>query len=75
MGATRWNLQARLKILKKILEHQINRSKRKFSQKKLCLVPQNCKGAKNAYGRYPTEFAGSTQKSLKKLLEYQINQS
>jgi hypothetical protein len=29
--------------------------------KKICLVPQKCKGAKNSYGGYPTEFAGSTQ--------------
>jgi hypothetical protein len=32
---------------KKISEHQINQSKRKFSQKKVCLVPQMCTGAKN----------------------------
>jgi hypothetical protein len=47
---------------KKLSEHQINQSKRKFSQKKLCLVSQKCKGAKNnSYEGYPTEFAGSTQ--------------
>jgi hypothetical protein len=39
MGATRRNLRARPKILKKISEHQIDPSKRKFSQKKVCLVP------------------------------------
>jgi hypothetical protein len=33
------NLEAQPKILKKISEHQINQSKRKFSQKKVCLVP------------------------------------
>jgi hypothetical protein len=33
MGATRRNLRAQPKILKKISEHQINESKRKFSQK------------------------------------------
>jgi hypothetical protein len=65
MGATRQNLRARPKILKKILEHQINQSKRKFSQRKVCLVPQMCTGAKNSYGGYPMEFAGSTQ-NLKK---------
>jgi hypothetical protein len=42
--------------------------------KKLCFVPQKCKGAKNSYGSYPTEFAGSTQHP-KKLWEHQIYQS
>jgi hypothetical protein len=57
MGATRRNLRAQPKILKKISEHQINQSKRKFSQKLVCLVPQMCTGAKNSYGGYPTELA------------------
>jgi hypothetical protein len=39
MGATRRNSRAPLKILKKISEHQISHSKRKFSKSKLCLVP------------------------------------
>jgi hypothetical protein len=39
MGANRWNLQAQPKILKKLSEHQIDQSERKFSQKKVCLVP------------------------------------
>jgi uncharacterized Zn finger protein (UPF0148 family) len=34
MGATRRNLQAQPKILKKSSEHQIYQSKRNFSQKK-----------------------------------------
>jgi hypothetical protein len=34
MGATRRNLQVQPKILKKLLEHQINQSKRKNFQKK-----------------------------------------
>jgi hypothetical protein len=34
MGATRRNLQAQPKILKKLSEHQINQSERKLSQKK-----------------------------------------
>jgi hypothetical protein len=34
MGATLQNLQTRPKILKKLSEHQINQSERKFSQKK-----------------------------------------
>jgi hypothetical protein len=29
--------------------------------KKVCLVPEKRRGAKNSYGTYPTEFAGSTQ--------------
>jgi hypothetical protein len=33
MGATRRNFQAQPKILKKLLEHQIYQSERKFSQK------------------------------------------
>jgi hypothetical protein len=32
-----------------------------------------CKGAKNSYEGYPTEFAGSTQNPKKKS-EHQINQ-
>jgi hypothetical protein len=57
MKTSRRNLRARPKILKKILEHQINQSKRKFSQKKVCSLPQMCTGAKNSYGGYPTELA------------------
>jgi ribosomal protein S17E len=44
------------------LKHQINQSERTF------LVPQKCKGAKNSYGGYPTEFAGSTQ-NFKNIIE------
>jgi hypothetical protein len=54
-------VQVQPKILKNLSEHQIYQSKRKFSQKKVCLVPKECKGAKNLYGSYQTEFAGSTQ--------------
>jgi hypothetical protein len=64
MGATRRNLQALPKILKKIIEPQIYQSKRKFSQKKVCLIPQKCKGAKNSYGGYPTEFAPGASKAI-----------
>jgi hypothetical protein len=64
MEATRRNLRARPKILKKISEHQINQSKRKFSQKKVCLVPEMCTGAKNSYEGYPTELAPGTQKTI-----------
>jgi hypothetical protein len=35
MGATRRNLQAQPKILKKNLEHQINQSEQKTSQKSM----------------------------------------
>jgi hypothetical protein len=35
MRATRRNVKARPKIIKKLSEHQINQSKRKFSQKKI----------------------------------------
>jgi hypothetical protein len=35
MGATQRNLRARPIILKKISEHQINQSKRNFSQKSM----------------------------------------
>jgi hypothetical protein len=41
MGATRRNLQAQPKIQKKLSEHQIYQSKRKFTQKKVCLVRWN----------------------------------
>jgi hypothetical protein len=64
-----WGLPDRIcgldpKSLKKISEHQINQSNRKFSQKKVCLVSQMCTGAKNSYGGYPTELAQGTQKTI-----------
>jgi hypothetical protein len=37
----------------------------KISQKKIYLVTQKCKRAKNSYGDYPTEFAGSTHNPKK----------
>jgi hypothetical protein len=52
---------------KKSSENQTNQSKRKKIQKKVCLVPWKCKVAKNLYGGYPTEFAGSTQNPKKKI--------
>jgi hypothetical protein len=61
MRATRRNLQAQPKNLKKSSKHQIFQLKQRFSQKRLCLIPYKCKGAKNSNGGYPTEFAGSTQ--------------
>jgi hypothetical protein len=39
MGATRRNLQARTKILKKRTEHQIYQSEQKFLPEKVCSVP------------------------------------
>jgi hypothetical protein len=73
MGATQRNLQARPKILKKIIEIQTQLIRIKIYQKKVCLVPSKCKGAKNSNGSYPKKFVSSTQKP-KKLLENQINQ-
>jgi hypothetical protein len=49
---------------KKWSEHQIYQSKRKFSKKSMSSVKE-CIGAKNSYGGYPTEFAGSTQNPKK----------
>jgi hypothetical protein len=39
MGATRRNLQAQPKILKKSLKHQTYQTEREFSQKQLCFEP------------------------------------
>jgi hypothetical protein len=49
MGATRRNLQAQPKILKKLSEHQIYQSKRKFSQKKYVFLKSE-KEPKNRMG-------------------------
>jgi hypothetical protein len=55
MGATRRNLQAQPKILKKLSEQQINQSEgTKKIKKKVCLVP--------CVGGYPTEFAREPKK-------------
>jgi hypothetical protein len=63
MRATRRNLQVQPKIVNKLPEeHQIYKSKRKFYQKKICLVPFKWKGPKNSYGGL---FAGSTQNPKK----------
>jgi hypothetical protein len=45
MGATRRNLQAQPKILKKNSKHQINQSERKFSQKTMFRTSKICIGA------------------------------
>jgi hypothetical protein len=47
MGATRRNLQARPKILKKTVETSNLQIRTKIYLKKLCFVPQKCEGAKN----------------------------
>jgi hypothetical protein len=59
---------------KKIIRTSNQPIKTKFFPKKVCLVPQKCKGAKILYEVYPTEFAGLTQ-NPKKISEHQINQS
>jgi hypothetical protein len=41
--------------------------KTKIFPKKVCLVHSKCKGAKNSYGGYPTEFAGLTQNPKKNI--------
>jgi hypothetical protein len=57
MEATRRNLRARPKILKKNIGTSNQPIKTKFFPKKVCLVPQMCTVAKNSYGGYPTELA------------------
>jgi hypothetical protein len=59
---------------KKIIGTSNQPIKTKIFPKKVCLVPQKCKGPANSYVGYPTEFAGSTQKP-KKISQHQINQS
>jgi hypothetical protein len=61
MGADWQNLQARNKILKKIVWTSNQPIKTKIFPLKVCLVHSKCKGAKISYGSYPTEFVGSTQ--------------
>jgi hypothetical protein len=50
MGAIRKNLQAQPKILEKLLEHQINQSERKFSQRKYVYYLKNVKEPKIRMG-------------------------
>jgi hypothetical protein len=64
MGATRRNLRARHKILKKLSKHQINQSERKFSKNKVFLVPQKCTKVKNLYGSYQTKVTRGAQKTI-----------
>jgi hypothetical protein len=71
MRATRRSLQAQPKILSNTKSIPI---RTKIFHKKECLVTHNRKGAKNSFGSYPTEFAGSTQ-NPKKSSKHQIYQS
>jgi hypothetical protein len=64
MGATRRNLQAQPKILKKTTRTPNLPIKMKIFPKKVCLVPLKCKGAENSYGVYPTEFAPGALKTV-----------
>jgi hypothetical protein len=56
-GSIRRSLQAQPKTIQK-LSKQINQSKQKKSQIKVCLVLQKWKQAKNLYGGYPVYFFG-----------------
>jgi hypothetical protein len=56
MGATRRNLRAQPKILKKLSEHQINESERKFSQEKYVYYLKSVQEP-NSYWGYQAEFA------------------
>jgi ABC-type oligopeptide transport system ATPase subunit len=68
MGATRRNLQAQPKILKKLSDHQIYQTKKKiFLKKNYVSYLESVKEPKNSYGNYPMEFAGST-KNPKKMI-------
>jgi hypothetical protein len=72
MGSIRRNLQAQPKIIKKLSKYKINQSKQKKFKKKVFLVPQKGKGAKNLYESYPTEFTGSTQNPKKNIRTNQL---
>jgi hypothetical protein len=50
MGATLRNLQAQPQILKKLLEHQINQSEQKISQKNYFSYLKSVKKAKTRMG-------------------------
>jgi hypothetical protein len=65
MGVARRNLQAQSKILKKMIGTPNLPIRTKKFPKKVCFVPYKCKRAKNSYGGYWTEFAGSTQNPKK----------
>jgi hypothetical protein len=74
MGATRRNLKAQPKILKKLSEHQIYRSKRKFSQKNYVSYLKRVKEPKIRMGATRRNLQAQP-KIVKKLPEHQIYQS
>jgi hypothetical protein len=73
MWATRRNLQDQRKILKKLPEHQIYQSKRKFSQKNYVSYFKRVKELKNRMGATRRNLQAQP-KMLKKLSEHQIYQ-
>jgi hypothetical protein len=64
MEATQRNLRARPKILKKYRNIKSTIQNENFPKNSM-FSTLKCKGAKNSYECYPTEFAGLTQ-NLKK---------
>jgi hypothetical protein len=73
MGATRRSLQAQPKILKKISEHQIYQSGRKFFKNKY--VKYLKKKEPKICMRTTRQNLQDRPKILKKILKHQINQS
>jgi hypothetical protein len=74
MRAARRNLRAQPKILKKILEHQINQSKRKFSQKNNVQYSKSVKEPKIRMEATRRNLRAQP-KIQKKISEHQIHQS
>jgi hypothetical protein len=74
MGATRRNLQAQLKILKKSSKHQIKQSDRKFFQKNYVSYLKSVKEPKIRIGATRRNLQAQP-KMLKKMSVHQINQS
>jgi hypothetical protein len=74
MGATRRNLQAQPKLLKKISEHQIDKSEQKISSENYFSYLKSAKEPKMRM-RATRRSLQAQPKILKKLSEHQINQS
>jgi hypothetical protein len=74
MGATRRNLQVQSKILNKLPEHQIYKSKRKFYQKKFVYDLLSENDPKISMGATRRNLQAQP-KILKKLPKHQIYQS
>jgi hypothetical protein len=72
MGATRRNLQVQPKIVNKLPEHQIYKSKRKFYQKKFVYYLLSEKDPKIRMGATRRNLQVQP-KILKKLSKHQIN--